>query len=335
MDANKRSSIQKIGMALGGSILLNYTLGPQAFNLGQRGGRLHDEELLDICKTEIPIWWRFYYEGHHEEIRQVLPTHLFRLSTMAARPSQYQQRAGNLASQAHQLAHLLTLHQQDFGTAQMHAQQAFQYGVIAEDFNLQTSALIREGYIYYCMGDPESMLYVYQKAFQYREKILPLLQGRTYNGLAKAHAFIKQERDADHFLGLTHDTFPEHPEYDPAYPYIHWDSFSRDNFEVITWLQLNKPDNAWQACEKIARMATLRATKRAELLIRQAETSFALGKMDQCCHYVEQAVVAAWELDSDLRYNQAYNVYQLLLNKWPREKEVKDLAVLFLRQGRR
>ena len=82
-------------------------------------------------------------------------------------------------------------------------------------------------------------------------------------------------------------------------------------------------------------MATLKPTQRAELLVRQAAASFALGQMDQCCSYVQQAAIAAWELSSDLRYQQVYNVYRLLLGKWPREKAVKDLVVLFIRQERR
>ena len=196
MDAKKRNTIQKIGTAVGGSILLNHTLGYQPLNLGQRGGRLHDDEVLEICKTEIPIWWRLYFEGFHTEIRKVLPSYLLRLSALAERPSRNQQLAGNLASQAHQLAYLLAIQKQDFCTAQMHTQQAFQCGVIAEDFNLQTTALIREGHVYYLVNDPESMLYLYEKAFQYCEKIPPLIQGRTYTGLAKAHAFLKQEQEA-------------------------------------------------------------------------------------------------------------------------------------------
>lgn len=331
MDANKRNSIQKIGTVVGSSLLLNYTLGSLPFGLGQRGSKLHDEEVLDICKIEIPIWWRLYFEGHHTEIRQVLPSHLFRLSTLAERPSRYQQLAGNLAAQAHQLAYMLTIQQQDFNTALMHTKQAFQYGAITEDSNLQASALIREGYVYYLVNDPESMLYLYQKALQYCDKVPPLIQGRTYTGLAKAHAFLKQAQEADHFLGLVRDTFPEHPEKEPAYAYTHWDSFTPANYEVVSYLQLNQPKSAWEVCEKIAHTETLRTTHRVELLVRQAETSFALGKMNQCCSYVEQAVIAALKLGSELRYSEAYNVYNLMVEKWPRERQVKELMDLFIK----
>jgi transcriptional regulator with XRE-family HTH domain len=328
MDAKKRNSIQKIGTAVGGSILLNH-VGYQPFSFGQRGVKLHDEELLDIGKTEIPIWWRLYFEGYHTEIRNVLPGYLLRLSPLAERPSRYQQRAGNLASQAHQLAFLLAIQKQDFCTALMHTKEAFQYGAIAEDFNLQTSALIREGYVYYLVNDPESMLYQYQKAFQNCDKVPPLLQGRTYTGLAKSHAFLKQEQEADHFLGLARDTFPEHPEKEPAYSFTHWDSFTPANYEIVACLQLNKPKSAWEVCEKIAKAGALRTTHRVELLVRQAETTFALGKLDQCRSYVEQAVIAALELGSDLRYYEAYKVYVLMRKKWPREQDVKELTEFF------
>jgi len=174
MDAKKRSSIQKIGTALGGSILLNSALELQPFSLTQKGTRLHDEEFLDICKIEIPIWYRLYYEGHHAEVRNVLSGCLFQLSTLAERPSRYQQLAGNLAEQAHRLARRLALQRQDFSTALMHAKQAFQYGVIAEDFNLQIGALMSEGYIYDLVEDPESMFTLYQKAVQLCDKAPPI-----------------------------------------------------------------------------------------------------------------------------------------------------------------
>jgi hypothetical protein len=334
MDAKKRNSMQKISTVIGGAIALNHPLGYQLFTLAQRGPRLHDEEVLDICKIEIPIWWRLFFEGHHTEIRKVLPDYLLRLTPLAERPSRHQKMAANLASQAHQLAYLLTIQKQDFCTAQMHTKQAFQYGVIAQDFNLQTTALIREGHVYYLVNDPESMLYTLQKAFQHCKKIPSLIQGRTYTGLAKAHGFLKQEQEADRFLGLTHDTFPEHPEEDPTYAYTHWDWFTPAHYEVVTYLQLNQPKNAWQVCERIANTGNLRTTHRVELLVRQAETAFALGRMDQCCSYVQQAVIAALELGSDLRYQQAYDVYHLMVEKWPREKDVKELAELFPRQER-
>lgn len=216
----------------------------------------------------------------------------------------------------------------------MHTQRAFQCGVTADDLNLQVTALIRGGYVYYLVNDPESMLYQYQKAFQHCDKVPPLIEAQTYTGLAKSHAFLKQEKDADYFIGLARDTFPEYPEKDPTYTSTNWDSFTRDNYEVIAYLQLSKPNNAWQVCEKIAETKTVRATQRAELLVRRAETAFAFGEMDQCCHYVQQAVRTAWELGSDLRHQEAYNVYKLLLNKWRYEKTVKDLAVLFPRLER-
>jgi hypothetical protein len=211
----------------------------------------------------------------------------------------------------------------------MHTKQAFQYGVIAEDFNLQTSALIRGGYVYYLVNDPESMLYMYQKAFQYREKVPPLFQGRTYVGLANAHAFLKQKHEALHFLGLVHDTFPEHPEQDPAYTYTHWDSFTPAIYEVVTYLQLNQPENAWKTCEKIAHLKALRTVDGVHLLTRQAETSLALGEMDQSCSYVELAATSALQLGFDLRYKEAHHVYQQMLLKWPHERQVKGLAAHF------
>src|SRR5258707_7701552 len=113
MDASKRDTLRKIGNTVTGIALA----ASPSFGLMQMGSRLHDEEVLAICETYVPIWWRLFFEGHHREIRKVLPGHLLQLTPLAERPSRYQQRAANVASQAHQLAYLLSWHQQDFCTA--------------------------------------------------------------------------------------------------------------------------------------------------------------------------------------------------------------------------
>jgi len=69
--------------------------------------------------------------------------------------------------------------------------------------------------------------------------------------------------------------------------------------------------------------------ERVELTVNQAMTSVALGELDLSCGYVETAVTSASALGSQLRVNEAYEIYESMLDKWGNEARVKALGELF------
>ncbi len=63
--------------------------------------------------------------------------------------------------------------------------------------------------------------------------------------------------------------------------------------------------------------------------MNQAMTSVALGELDLSCGYVETAVTSASALGSQLRVNEAYEIYESMLDKWGNETRVRALSELF------
>jgi tetratricopeptide (TPR) repeat protein len=291
---------------------------------------LRVEEILTLCAAHIPLCWQLYFEGGLAEVECVLPDYITQLSTLTRHPSPYQQRAATLLSQAYQLSSLLGTQHQDYGAAYTSARQGLFYGEMAGDPNLQLASFIRQALVAFYLKRPRQRLQSYQSALQLAPQSTLLLQGRTYIGLAEAYSKLGQEYEAQHFLELAHATFPQNAEDDPHYAYTHFTFTSVSTFEGVMHLNLNHPDQAQSAFERIDRAISRDAVpNRLELTVNQASTACSLGELEQACTLITSAVPMAQKLSSQLRVDQAYEVYELMLTKWGDEPEVRDLGEVF------
>lgn len=293
------------------------------------------EETFSLYVTAIPASWRLYFEGGLTEVANVLPHYIAQLTNVSQQSSMYQEIGAGLLSQAHQLGYLLSLQDQNFKTAQTHAQQALQFAEIANDTNLRVAALIRQGNLFFTLKRPVQTLQKYQEAVQYSGAASPLLQGQAHIGLAEAYAqFSDQSSDLKELAlrhqGLAREVFPHSPSEDPHYAYTHFNHFTITNFEGLMYLHLSQPQQAWNAFTEVDKnIPSALVPQRVELLNRQAATLLALGDMDATSAYLELAVPSALKLGSDLRYHEACEIYQQMQEKWPGEQKVKVLTELF------
>ena len=97
------------------------------------------------------------------------------------------------------------------------------------------------------------------------------------------------------------------------------------------YLNLRQPTKAWEALTKVdqATPKTI-VPDRVELSLRQAKASVALGNLEQSHAYLDFSITSAVALNSPLRYNEAYEVYQHMKQVWPNERKVRDLDDLFI-----
>ena len=290
---------------------------------------LHPEEVLALCAVHIPFSWQLYFEGGLAEVERILPGYLSQLLPLAQQSSPYSERAASLLSQGYQLASLLALQHQNFGTAYNYARQAFDYGELADNPALQATSLVRQAAVYLYLKHPIPRLQAYQRALELSANTSPLLQGRIYAGLTEVHSSLGHEYDAQRFLELAHTTFPESYETDPNFSYTHFNHWSITALEGLTCLNLNQPEQAWDAFAKIdQRIPTSPVPNRVELTVRQADTAVALSDRDQACTYIEAARNSALALGNQLRYDEVHKLYDTMLTKWPNEPSVKALQEL-------
>ncbi len=292
---------------------------------------LQPEEVLALCTINIPLCWRLFFEGGLVELGQTLPGYLAQLTALLQHPSHYQRRAASLASQGYQLASLLALQYQNFGTAFANAKQALEYGKLAEDTNLQMTSWIRQAQVYLYLKRPEARLHAYEHALQLSSNASPLLRGRIYVGMSETQSALGREREALHFLDLARRTFPERYEEDPHFVYTHFNDWSMSEFEGLMYLNLNQPEKAWEGYARMDKvLSTGLIPNRINLTVRQADASFALGDLEQSCTYVARAATTARAAGNQLRLDETYRTYQLMQAKWGQEPRVQELRELFI-----
>jgi transcriptional regulator with XRE-family HTH domain/tetratricopeptide (TPR) repeat protein len=292
---------------------------------------LQPEEALALCAVNIPLCWQLYFEGGLVEVGKTLPGYLTQLTALVQHPSHYQRRAASLASKGHQLASLLALQYQNFGIAFANAKQALEYGKLAEDTNLQTASWIRLAQVYLYLKRPHARLNAYEHAVQLSSKASPLIRGRVYIGLIETCSALGHEREAQHFLDLAYRTFPERYEEDPHFVYTHFNNWSLSEFQGLMYLNLNQPQKAWEGYVRMDQiLSTDLIPNRVELMVRLADTSFALGDLEQSCVHVARAANAASTAGNQLRFDETYHTYQLMQAKWGNEPRVQELRDLFL-----
>jgi transcriptional regulator with XRE-family HTH domain/tetratricopeptide (TPR) repeat protein len=290
---------------------------------------LQEEEILSLCTVNVSFAWQLYFAGGIHEVSQILPDYLSSLVGIVKSASKSQQLAARLAAQVYQLDWLLALQRLDFGKALSSIKQSFQYGEIAEDSNLRASALVRQAHIFFHLKRPVQQMQLHQKAMQYSNHLSPLLQGWLYIVLAESHASLGEEYEANHFMGLAYEVFPDQPEHDPNFSYVPVSHFTLANHQALTYLHLNKPEKSWDTLTKIDKIVpTLVMPNRVELLSRQTSTALMLGDMERTCSYFESAAIAARKLGSYLRQSEISETYEQMLKAWPHEKKVKALAEL-------
>ena len=96
-----------------------------------------------------------------------------------------------------------------------------------------------------------------------------------------------------------YEAFLVNPKEDPNFVFTHFKL--SQGYEGIVYLNLNQPDNAWEALEQVDKNTPkLIVPDRVQLTVRQARASVALNNLEQSKTYLELAVASAETLGSKL-----------------------------------
>lgn len=200
---------------------------------------------------------------------------------------------------------------------------------------MQIASLIQQGNIYFALKQSWRELEAFQQAYHLcgiarPNTISPLLEGRVSIGLAKAYAKVKDEQRSLRFLDVAHNLYPQYPEGDPAFHYTCHTHFTLYNHTGLTYLNLGRHDAAQSVFIDLAKqLPSTLVPRRMELLNRQMTIFLALRDMEACCYTLEKAVYAAKTLGSDLRFNEAYELYLAMQEQWKNERRIETLDQLF------
>ncbi len=336
MDKTRRLLLQLFGF--GGAMLfaspqemLNLEPWQRLANASARPSSI-DASTLDHFEKLTALCWRSSNGASLDVVKQLLPTFLPLLSAFAQRPSEYQKKAADLASQGYQLSYVIASHQEDFNAALAACEQAHYFGKIAQDANLQAVALIRQGVTFLNRKRPYQTLEAYQQALLLADSVSPLVRTRLYAGLAEVHGKLQNEQEALSSIGLAHDSFPDGPLHDPASLYIHFPYSSVFLHEGLALLDLHQPEQATKALERVDGLypkMEISERSRIDLLNQQALTAVQQGDLDRFSTYMNEAVTSARKLGSDLRVSEAWDIFTRMRDQWKYEPQMQSLRSLF------
>jgi transcriptional regulator with XRE-family HTH domain/tetratricopeptide (TPR) repeat protein len=308
--------------------------------LGFRGTILPPaEELLPLYAAGLAALRPLSRENDLTFVEHVLADYLPTLETLAQQSSRHQQTAAHLAAQGYIMRTLVADGQGKLDVMESYSKAARYYGQLAQDPNLEASALARLAVRYGYVGRDVQSLQAYQEAAALPgfAHVSPLLQGRIYAGLAGKHASFHHEQEALAFLGRAKDVFPDNPEEDPSF---HFALSNRDTlvlWEGWVYRHLGYHPQAWSAFTKMGQlnpMPDLLDRNRAEFINDSAGVAFLQGDLATGFTYLQVAEDLAWTIQHEQRYTEVLETYRLMKSLYPHEQATKEMReIINSRQG--
>src|SRR6266487_444056 len=294
---------------------------------------IDEKTLIKFEKVTENSWLLLRYDGL-PTVEQLLPTYLQRFALFAQKPSRYQERAASIVAQGYILQGLVAVLNSDPAGSEKFCEQAVFYARLAKDRNLEAAALKHLATKFLDNGHPLRTLQKYQEVLPFVKDISPLLQGRTYLGLALAYARTNQEREALYHLDMAHDSFPENPENDLSFSYADCHTSSLYHYGGLIhteFARFEKAHDIFAQVEELPTKSTVPERTRIEIINCQAGASLALRDLRSSRDLIERSIRGALKLKSEKRYNDALALYKQARLLWPQESQVKELADLFIR----
>jgi hypothetical protein len=280
---------------------------------------IHLEELTRMC-------WELSNGAELHIVEGILPQFLPRLVEIAP----YQPRSASLVAQCLQLKSILVAHKLKLTDKIALCEQSVDYAKQAKDHNVLVAALIQLAVAYQYAKQPMDALKTYQEALLYSHHISPLLQARVYVEAAEAFALHKRKREAEFYLGMSYEVFPDQPERDLAFAYADSGRFALALYDGLTHLDNNQPEQAWNVFEEFKKSEFVRGTPeriRLEIVNHQGRAAILSKNLEQYALCLEDGLSGAIALRSQKRYDEAVTIFQQdLPRSWRREQRIKELV---------
>ena len=337
-DPSKRKTLQDIAavfLAAAGALPASFR--PSAFNMRESSPLAKqlslENAILEHCEQVIPLSRQLGKGKRHEMMlaRTLSATCLPLLTALAQQPAPQQKHAANLAAQCSRLHAILTYHTQSLAAAETYAKQAVFYSQIAEVPDLLTTAFTFYAQVLYYGGYPEQALDKCLEAEQILDQTTDAVQSYLYRIKAACLAQLGQEKQALTMLHLAQEAFYRHPASEIPFPYAAHDEFELLLWDGITRYQLDQLEAAeasWERAPFHTPSHDLPERVRTgflnNLVFAELRRPGPQRDLERCLALWQEALKAALELQSELRYQEIARAYHDMCIAFPGERRLKD-----------
>jgi len=253
------------------------------------------------------------------------------LPTILAIPSRdVTAQIANLASQGLRLQSILVHHRLDTSHKLLICQQAVEYARYAGDINTLVTALIELAAAHKFEGHLEKRLSTLQEALGYSVQSTPLVQSRAYSNSASALAESGRIAEAQLYMTLARDVFPDDPRADPGYVFADSNMFTLSYHagKVYTYAG-NIPEAlaAFDLYQQHSPVTTIPERIRLEIVNAQSRAAIRAKDLERYATFVESALSGALALGSKKRFNEAYCIFQQEMPRdWLATRQIQTLV---------
>ena len=286
--------------------------------------------LLHECEATLATSWRLINGNHITVVPSLLLSCLPILDTMLREPSEHRGQLAALAAHGYILAGLVTVLQGQYAYAEWCCRQSVEYAKDTSDANLIVGSLKHLAVKYHSANYPLLTLRTYEDALPLLGGASPLLQSRTYLGLALSHAECGNEYQAIRYLSLAQEGFPDDAPNDPAFAYADCRRSSLNHYGGLIHLACGRPREAWTALAGGIEASLEAVPERTvvELINCQAEAALTGGDLELAVSHLEAGIAGARRLQSRKRFRDSLHIYRQLSAAWPNEPRVRCLRGL-------
>jgi transcriptional regulator with XRE-family HTH domain len=308
---------------------------------GELQTSIHTDFLLNadpmsFFEDEVVTHWEVYHIGGTSRAARSLDRWMYEVTSFAnsARGTGWHRRAQAVLAMSYQLQGNVQRDQMNFNEAHTAYQQAFRVAQELEDYELMSSALQRDGFIYCHQETP-------LEAIEYLTGSLKIIQGRGYARLRRQILGALSEAQAK--AGLASDCWRTMDVLESAAQQSgHSGDRSSSLFRLIPLIE-QKAINATLLGDHHRALALIDKSLtsydptgirgKAKLMGHKAKTYLSLGEIDACVITAKEVVIMARSVGSEKRVAQMRVLYTALTqSKWKNERGVASLGALLATQ---
>ncbi len=293
-----------------------------------------DAATLQHFETLTATCWEFSNTGQLQMAEQVLASFLPQFLELAPAHAQ----AARLAADGLILRSILAAHRLKLADKVTLCQQAVVYAKQANDSPILMAALNELACAFRYTQQDENALRVSQEMLFYSRYAPPLLQARAYIVAAAAFSRFGRVKEADLYIQMAYETFPDHSAYDLV---VHANAsiFIMGLYEGRAYLSQGKGEKAFATfggqlfegrVTGYQSMNALPERIRLEITNHQGQAAILSNNLEEYARCLEEGITGAVALKSHKRFHEAVTTFrQEVPAKWRTEPRLKELADRF------
>lgn len=329
-DPSKRETLRHVAMALGATVAHPQSLiDPEPWErlaLAQTRPSALDNTALERFEHLIGEGWKLSDINQLEAAEGIVSSFLPQI--LAIPPRDTNERIAFIASQGLHLQSTIVHHRLQIGEKLRMCQRSVEYARQANDANTLVAALNELAVAYQFDGQTEMCLHNLQEALFYNPQASPLVQARIYSHYA-AIVGNGRRREAEFYLGLAHEVFPDDPTLDPGY------ELSDSNVFILALntgevrLGMGQVSSAYEGYELYRHHPSgtnISERYRLEIGNGLSQTAILAGDQERYAMLLEDVLVGSYALGSKKRFDEALRIFHRLPRSWHTDRRIKDIA---------